>query len=269
MIKMQCPFFINPNAYQRTVPYDIEQWYPLRYPGIKEDMYLISTYGRVYSKHSNKFLTPFNINSGYQSVHLADDNGNTKNVTVHRLMAYTFGNPPINFEDLDVNHIDGDKTHNTYTNVEWVTKSENMRHAVDNNLAKSGEDYYSALITNEQAIQIAELMQEGVRCSDILKQIGLPVTDQYKTMVENIRLRKSYRNICKDYDFSNYTGKTYSNDEIHVICRMIADDVPIADICEAIEGRKYMGSKKDKKFYEYIRLLKNKKTFREISDQYF
>ena len=268
---MKCPFFINPRAYNRTVPFDIEQWYPLNYPGIVKNRYLISTYGRVYSKYSKKILTPFTINSGYQSVHLSVDGelGKTRNVTVHRLMAYTFANPPENFKELEVNHINGNKMANTYTNVEWVTESENMQHAIKNNLAKTGDQLHQSLISNETAIEIAKRLQAGMHYKDILREVGLPITNQYLAMVDNIKNRRSYRYVCESFNFDDHSGKTYPISTVHQICDLIAKDTSISKICEIILGRKYQGSIKDKQFYEYIRLIKTKKTFRNISDQYF
>lgn len=61
------------------------------------------------------------------------DNGNGTTERVHRLVASAFVPNPDN--KSDVNHIDGNKLNNHYTNLEWVTKSENMRHAYDTGLA--------------------------------------------------------------------------------------------------------------------------------------
>lgn len=50
-----------------------------------------------------------------------------KRYFVHRLVAFYF--VPGYQEDLVVNHIDGDKSNNLFTNLEWVTRSENDLHA--------------------------------------------------------------------------------------------------------------------------------------------
>jgi hypothetical protein len=69
---------------------------------------------------------------GYFSVSLQKD-GKTKHVLVHRLVAEKF----IRIKRPDqiyVNHKDGNKSNNYVSNLEWVTASENTKHAWNNGL---------------------------------------------------------------------------------------------------------------------------------------
>lgn len=56
-------------------------------------------------------------------------NGKTKTISIHRLVAKHFVST-IDGKNV-VNHIDGNKTNNVFTNLEWVTIGENQKHAYD------------------------------------------------------------------------------------------------------------------------------------------
>lgn len=68
---------------------------------------------------------------GYPMVSLSKNNKKDFK-SVHRLVALTFIENPDKKEQ--VNHIDGNKENNCLSNLEWVTASENIRHAINNGL---------------------------------------------------------------------------------------------------------------------------------------
>lgn len=70
-------------------------------------------------------------------------------VQVHRLVAAAY--VPNLYSKPDVNHIDGNPLNNHADNLEWVTKSENMRHAQDNGLLTQNS------LSQQRARQIAGL----------------------------------------------------------------------------------------------------------------
>ena len=79
----------------------------------------MATYeGRILSVSENTRYP--NVGIGY--------NGETKTILVHRLVAQAFIPNPEN--KPNVNHIDGDTHNNHVSNLEWVTQSENVNHAI-------------------------------------------------------------------------------------------------------------------------------------------
>ncbi|MFZ4797061.1 MAG: NUMOD4 motif-containing HNH endonuclease [Bacteroidia bacterium] len=93
----------------------------------------VSNYGRVKStvlgRHKKEKIRKFNYHRfGYLQMPLSA-NGKRKNIYVHRLVATSFIDNP--FNKPDVNHKDGNKLNNNVENLEWVTHSENVRHAMD------------------------------------------------------------------------------------------------------------------------------------------
>ena len=96
-----------------------------------EDRYEISNFGRLYSKKTKRFLTGKINSSGYLQFTLTVGKIE-KNFYAHRLVAKHF---ILNDKLLkEVNHIDGNKLNNVYTNLEWISRTKNYRHAVSSGL---------------------------------------------------------------------------------------------------------------------------------------
>ena len=90
--------------------------------------YEVSNLGRVRHKITRKILAQsFNRSGGYLRVYM-----DGKKHYVHRVVLSSFSN--ILGENLEVNHIDGDKENNCLWNLEWCTRQENMSHAVKTGL---------------------------------------------------------------------------------------------------------------------------------------
>lgn len=102
-----------------------------------EGLYQASNFGRIksiqYFNHANnkiypreKILKPILNEKGYCRVDLSKS-GESKRHRVHRLVAKTFLPNPYNL--LEVNHIDGNKQNNNVNNLEWCSRSHNMKEA--------------------------------------------------------------------------------------------------------------------------------------------
>lgn len=90
--------------------------------------YLISDTGEIKNTKTNKILKG-TIRNGYQMVKLTIE-GNKKDYLVHRLVAITFLDNPLNLPQ--VNHKDKNKLNNTISNLEWISIKDNMIHRSEN-----------------------------------------------------------------------------------------------------------------------------------------
>lgn len=103
-----------------------------------EGKYQISNYGNVKSLERYD-ITNHKVNEiikrteknqrGYIRVTLENPH---KKFMVHRLVANAFIDNPYNLPQ--VNHIDGNKENNNVSNLEWCTRSDNLKHAYKENL---------------------------------------------------------------------------------------------------------------------------------------
>lgn len=95
---------------------------------VDDDRYEVSNMGRVRNKRNGRILaTHANRPNGYLRVTI-----DGKHKYIHRLVADAFFAG--DHDNLDVNHIDGDKNNNFLGNLEWCTRKENTVHAFENGL---------------------------------------------------------------------------------------------------------------------------------------
>ena len=108
----------------------MEQWKPIEGTDGK---YEVSNLGRVRTNGKRPGLLKLTKQkSGYRYAMIQLSNGKQKNCRVHRLVAEHFLPNPDNMKE--VNHKDGNKDNNRADNLEWCTRSHNVKHSFDTGL---------------------------------------------------------------------------------------------------------------------------------------
>lgn len=114
---------------------NIERWETLVYHGEVYDGFEVSDCGKIRNVKTGTVYKTYENHNGYLQVCVSLGSRKSKKVfRINIAVACTF--IPNTENKPEVNHKDGNKLNNNASNLEWVTSSENMRHAYDNGLQK-------------------------------------------------------------------------------------------------------------------------------------
>ena len=160
--------------------------------------YEINTYGEIRHINSKKLINQHIKTNGYMFVNLYNMNTKKKEALyVHRLVAYEFIKNKNNLSD--VNHKDGIKTNNDVSNLEWVTKSENMKHVFQKGLVKNipkGSDHYNNKYSEKIIRNICFLLEKKLKCKEISNITGVNIYT-----IKSIKNKYNWKHISKEYNF--------------------------------------------------------------------
>lgn len=221
--------------------------------------YIITRNAEVYNIKTGKKLKFGITNVGYYYVNIQlGKRGNYKSKTVHRLVAQAYIPNPNNYPV--VNHINGNKLDPSVSNLEWCTFSDNNQHAFDTGLKKPtkgypGESCNFATHTEEEALQVCNLLQEGYSPKAVSKLFGCS-----HDFVEKIYARKTWTHISKDFSFEKVLrySKYFTFHEVDEFERLFDEGYSVR---EAILEMGYKYNEKNrgrvKQLRKVLRRLKN------------
>lgn len=133
--------------------------------------YTVSRCGIVRSK--GKELKSHVNSRGYLNIWLSRG-GATKQYRIHRLVAIAFIENKGNLHE--VNHIDGNKLNNNVENLEWSTRSNNMKHAFMNGL------HGNAKLSIDDVRQIRKRYSSGTKQRILASDYGVNVRNIRKVV---------------------------------------------------------------------------------------
>lgn len=187
-------------------------WQTIYLDGIQSD-YSINNYGQIINNETKEYRIPSLANNGYYHITLYR-HGKAYTLLIHRLVATYFvknDNPSLN---TYVDHKDGNKQNNCYTNLEWVTPKENTKRAIEMGLtdprnrnqvkgSKSGVSKH----TEEEAHAACKLLEQGLSNKQVSNKLNID-TEFVRSLKRGV-----WKHITSQYNIPKPEVRRYYSDD--------------------------------------------------------
>ena len=132
---------------------------------------------------------------------------------------------------------------------------------------------------HDEIIKICECLEKRMNYKEILTYLGYDINgmsnkqlNTYNKVISNIRSGRTYTDISKNYNISSGHYQILSNEQIEEVCKILGDNynTPLKDVLSMIGyDVENMEPNKLRNMKSAISIIKNKRSFTDISDKYF
>lgn len=200
---------LNPDNFFKTNPvikgdvkrkkfngkYVYEEFYLIDFLDIKENSYVISSFGRLFSLITNQEIKGYGEaqRNNYRTVILRTKDGKNHKFPIHRLVARAFIPKTVSDKKMNrvyVHHKNWDNDYNYYWNLEWRSPMEIL---VLNRIQTSKE------LTEEELVNlVCALLERKETIVDIFDLLKGMIS---KDKISKIKNRLIYQSISSNYNF--------------------------------------------------------------------
>lgn len=224
--------------YEYSEPEYDEEFKFLNYPGIKDNMYLISNYGRVYNIKLKLIMKTYFDKDNHEKITLVTNikhpkkRGNkSKHYFIHRLMLWTFIGPPPDELHSIGKHINQIPCCNFIHNLEWGSVLENTNEAKKFGIMKTyGMDSCNRKYSEKLIRKICKYREDDNSVLEILEKLSN--NKKYKNidrhsllcLIKRVCFKTSFLDISSDYNFTVPENIINCSPENQIIRDLIFED---------------------------------------------
>ena len=237
--------------------------------------YLISSYGRIFDRKRNHFMTATAKYPGRLDTYYVVTLTGVGTRYVHRLVAEAFLED-FNTPGMEVDHCNGRKSINTVDNLQMVTHSENIQRSWDHGFYDGRTKVELPVEQKEvhsdaEIHRVCQLLVQGYsnpQIVEIMKQeFNLPYySEGFIRIIKycNPQYQPKLYEIVKNYqeNFPNMTKRKFTDQQIEQICFLLSQHYDIPYIAQM------MGIEDNRAFRVTVSQLKNNQIYQNIVAKY-